>query len=232
LKGKSMFRNLFPSLIVLALAVGGSYLWINSNTQSSTNIASIDKLVSIVDTAADTADASTVKEMTIGSMDAKVTVVEYASFTCPHCANFHDTVYDQIKKNYIDTGKVRFVMQDVYFDRFGLWAALIARCGDGSKFFPMSDLIYTKQREWLAGGDPAVIVDNLRKLGRVVGMDDATIDACLQDTAMAQNLVAAFQENATKDEINATPTFIINGIKYSNMSYEDFARVLDEKLAE
>ena len=169
--------------------------------------------------------------MTIGDENAKVTVIEYASFTCPHCAHFHDTVYGQIKANYIDTGKVKFVMRDVYFDRFGLWAAQIARCDGKAKFFGMSDLIYSKQREWLAGGDPAVIVENLRKLGRIAGMDNDKMTACLQDDQMIENLVKAFQDNTTKDEINSTPSFIIDGTKYSNMSYDDFAKVLDAELA-
>lgn len=225
-----MFRNLFPSLIVLALAVGGSFLWVNSKNQNPVNVASVDTLVSIVDTAADTADAAAVKEMVLGNEDAPVTVIEYASFTCPHCARFHETVFTQLKTNYIDTGKIRFILRDVYFDRFGLWAALIARCDGGNRFFGLANMIFAEQRQWLAGDDPAVTVDNLRKLGRLAGMEDATMDACLQDEAMAQNLVAAFQENATKDEINATPTFIIDGKKYSNMSYEDFVKTLDDLL--
>lgn len=225
-----MFRNLFPSLIVLALAVGGSFLWVNSKNQNPVNVASVDTLVSIVDTAADTADAAAVKEMVLGNEDAPVTVIEYASFTCPHCARFHETVFTQLKTNYIDTGKIRFILRDVYFDRFGLWAALIARCDGGTRFFGLANMIFAEQRQWLAGDDPAVTVDNLRKLGRLAGMEDATMDACLQDEAMAQNLVAAFQENATKDEINATPTFIIDGKKYSNMSYEDFVKTLDDLL--
>jgi len=226
-----MFRNLFPSLLVMVLAVGGGLVWLNSRDQVATNVASVDNLVSIVDTAADTADASAVKEMSIGAKDAKVTVTEYASFTCPHCAEFHDTVYKKIKANYIDTGKVRFVMRDVYFDRFGLWASMIARCDGGTKFFGMSDLIYSRQREWLAGGDPAVIVNNLRKLGRASGMTNAEMDVCLKDETKAKNLVAAYQANATKDNINATPSFIIGGTKYLPMTYENFAKVLDAELA-
>ncbi|MEJ6712771.1 MAG: DsbA family protein [Rhodobacterales bacterium] len=232
MKGTNMFRNLLTPLILLALVVSGSFLWVNSRGTVPTNMASVDKLVSIVDTAADTADASAVKEMVIGAEDAKVTVIEYASFTCPHCANFHKNTYGKIKANYIDTGKIKFIMRDVYFDRFGLWAALIARCDGGVKFFGMSSLIYEKQREWLDGSDPAVTVDNLRKLGRLAGMEDDTMNACLNDNEMAQNLVAAFQENATKDEITSTPSFVINGKKYSNTDYDDFAKTLDDLLSQ
>jgi protein-disulfide isomerase len=227
-----MFRNLFPSLILLAVVVGGSFLWVNSQNSSSRNVAAVDNLVSIVDTAADDADSKAVKEMTLGAEDAKVTIVEYASFTCPHCANFHKTVFQQLKTNYVDSGKVRFVMRDVYFDQYGLWASMLARCDGGDKYFGLSAMIYSRQKEWIGNGEPAVIADNLRKLGKLAGMEDATMDACLQDQEMAKSLVAAYRENATRDEINATPSFIINGKKYSNMTYDDFAATIDKLLAE
>jgi len=226
-----MSRYLLPSLFVMALAVGGSLLWVNSRTPSQTNLASVEKLANIQDTAAETGDAKAIKEMAIGNPDAKVTVIEYASNTCPHCADFHNLVYDKIKANYIDTGKVRFIVRDVYFDRFGLWAAMVARCGDGSKFFGMTDLIYSRQREWLDGGDPAVVVENLHKLGRLVGMENDKIDACLQDSEKAKNLVAAYQANVAKDKVEGTPTFFINGTKYPPMNYADFAKTLDAELA-
>lgn len=226
-----MLRNIFPSLIVLALAVGGSFLWVNSQGTAPSDQAKVEDLVSIVDTAADTADPSAVPEMFIGPADAKVTVVEYASFTCPHCANFHETVFGKLKTEYIDTGKIKFVLRDVYFDRFGLWAAMIARCEGSEKYFGMTDLIFSRQKEWLGNGDPATIVENLRKLGLLAGMEEDRMNVCLKDDKMAQNLVAAFQANATKDEINATPTFVINGTKYSNMTYEDFSKILDDLLA-
>ncbi len=177
-----------------------------------------------------TVDTSMVQEMTLGNPEAAVTVIEYASFTCPHCANFHDTVFEKLKTNYIDTGKIHFIYREVYFDRFGLWAGMVARCGGGTRYFGISDLIYEKQREWTAGGDPATIAQNLRTIGKTAGLSDEQLDACLSDGDMAQALVAAYQKNAEADGIEATPSFIINGQKYSNMSYEDFARILDEKL--
>lgn len=175
-------------------------------------------------------DTSLVKEMALGAADAPVTVVEYASFTCPHCANFHAEVFDRIKTNYIDTGKVRFIYREIYFDRPGLWASMVARCGDGSKFFPIAGLIYEKQRSWTAAADAAGIAANLRTIGKTAGFSDEQLDACLSDAALAQALVAVEEENRTRDGIDSTPSFLIDGQKYSNMSYEDFARVLDEKI--
>jgi protein-disulfide isomerase len=173
-----------------------------------------------------------IKEMALGAEDAPVTIIEYASFTCPHCANFHRDVFGKIKAEYIDTGKVRFILRDVYFDRFGLWAAMVARCGDGSKYFGMADLIFDNQKEWTKGETNGQIVDNLMKLGRLAGMDDDQMDACLKNEAMAQALVLDYQTNAEKDEITGTPSFIINGEKQSNMPFDGFKTLLDGLLAE
>ncbi len=176
-------------------------------------------------------DAALVPDMVLGKAEAPVEVIEYASFTCPHCAHFHDTVLDDLKKNYIDTGKIRFVYREVYFDKFGLWAGMVARCGGPEKYFGISDMLYDTQKDWLAAGEAAGIADNLRKIGLKAGLSADQIDACMKDNDMAKAMVATYQANATKDEINSTPSFVINGQKYSNMSYEDFAKILDEKLA-
>lgn len=178
----------------------------------------------------DAVDTSRVLEMSIGNPDAEVTVIEYASFTCPHCRNFHEGPFKQLKADYIDTGKIHFIYREVYFDRFGLWAGMLARCGGEERYFGLVDLLYQTQRDWTAGGDPAVVADNLRRLGRTAGFSDEEVNACLQDGELAQAMVAVYQENATADEITSTPSFVINGQKYSNMSYADFAAILDEEL--
>lgn len=187
---------------------------------------------SATETPAET-EAPVVTEMVLGSSDAKVEIIEYASFTCPHCASFHEQVFGQLKTNYIDTGKVRFVNREVYFDRFGLWAGMVARCGgDTDRYFGLVDMIFEKQREWIGDGQAGTISRNLRTIGKTAGLTDEMLDQCLNDQAMAEALIANFQENMNRDEIQGTPTFLINGEKYSNMSYAEFSRVIDEKLAE
>lgn len=172
-----------------------------------------------------------VMEMVQGNPDAAVEVIEYASFTCPHCASFHANQYQSLKANYIDTGKIRFVYREVYFDRPGLWASMIARCPDDSDFFfGISEVLYEKQREWLASGDPATIIQDLRKLAKTAGLDDAALDACLSDGPKAEALFTWYQENADRDGITGTPSFMIDGQKYSNMAYDEFASILDDKI--
>ncbi len=170
--------------------------------------------------------------MAIGPEDAKVTIVEYASFTCPHCAAFHAQVFKDLKKDYIDAGKVRFEFREVYFDRYGLWASMMARCGGSVRFFGITDILYATQQEWAATEDPNAVVESLKRIGRTAGMDDAALDACMADGAMAEALVAQYQENATRDGVEGTPTLLINGEKHSNMTYADLKAIIDPLLAE
>jgi len=171
-----------------------------------------------------------VLEMAIGAEDAPVTVIEYASFTCPHCQRFHETVFPQVKENYIDTGKVRFVMREVYFDRYGLWAAMVARCAGPERYFGVVDILFEQQADWSHSETETEIIDKLYAIGRQASMTDEELDACLQDGVFAQALVERYQETATEDEITGTPSFIVNGEKVENSGYEAFAKVLDQKL--
>lgn len=176
------------------------------------------------------AEAPVVQEMTMGAEDAPVTVIEYASFTCPHCAAFHDEVLPQFKADYVDTGKVRFVYREVYFDRYGLWAGIVARCGGPESYFGISDMIYDQQRDWVQG-DATEIVEHLRKIGKTAGLTDAELDQCLTDAGKAEALYSTFVANADADGIEATPSFVIDGQTYRNMPYDDLKALLDEKIA-
>ena len=177
------------------------------------------------------APAAQVIDYGLGPLDAKVKVIEYASFTCPHCAHFHADVYPKLKADYIDTGKIRFEYREVYFDRYGLWAGMIARCGGEMRYFGISDMLFDTQKDWAASDDPVVVSENLKKIGRTAGMDDATMDACMKDKATAEAMLTHYQTNFAADGIEGTPTFMINGVKHSNMTYDDMAKILDAELA-
>ncbi len=223
-------RNVLLGAIA-TLGLGG---WYFTSNRASTTVAFPDAPLPGAANAQSTdgeVDTSGIVEMVAGNPDAEVEIVEYASFTCPHCATFHQGAYKQLKEEYIDTGKIRFVYREVYFDRFGLWASLVARCGGPERFFGMVDLIYADQAGWSRAGDPAAIVEELRKIGRLAGLDNDTLEACLQDGDQAQALVAWYQQNAEADGIDSTPSFVINGEKYSNMSYADMKEIIEEALA-
>jgi protein-disulfide isomerase len=172
-----------------------------------------------------------VADMVLGNLDSKVVLTEYASYTCPHCANFHSAVFKDLKRDYIDTGKIKFVYREIYFDRYGLWAAMVARCGGDMRYFGIQDILYSTQKEWAASDDPSKVVENLRRIGRTAGLEDTALDACLNDGAMAQALVAKFQADSAADDITSTPSFVLNGTKHSNMNYADLKALLDAELA-
>ena len=177
-------------------------------------------------------EAAVLEEMSIGADDAPITMVEYASFTCPHCANFHSDVLPLIKENYIDTGKVRMIYRGIYFDRLGLWADMLARCGGPDRYFGITGMIYEKQSEWTSADSAVGVVDNLYAIGRLAGMKQADMEACMQDNETAQAMVKSSTENADADEVNATPTFVINGQTVSNMAYSGFVDEFERILAE
>lgn len=219
---------LFAGAVALVAAAGGAY-WMTRDAGPA--LPSSMSTAAVAQEATTVSEAQMVPDMVLGQAEAPIEVIEYASFTCPHCASFHATVFEDLKGNYIDTGKIRFVYREVYFDKFGLWAATVARCGGAEKYFGISDMLFETQKDWLAPGEAAGIAENLRKIGLKAGLTGEQLDACMQDEAQLKAMIATYQANATKDEINSTPSFVIDGQKYSNMSYEDFAKILDEKLA-
>ncbi len=218
-----MNRSLLYILTIAVAIGGGLFIWTNQSSSPSINIGTAVAQDANV-------DLSLVQEMFIGDANAPVTVVEYASFTCPHCKNFHSNVLKDLKTNYVDTGRIKFVFREVYFDRFGLWAGVVARCGGPDRYFGIADLLFEQQSDWLAGGDAALIANNLRTIGKTAGIGADQIEQCLNDAEKAQAMVAVYQQNAKADDISGTPSFVIDGQKYSNMNYADFAAILDEKL--
>lgn len=183
---------------------------------------------------ADSVDTSDIPEMVLGNRDADVTVVEYASFTCPHCASFHAGAFKDLKKDFIDTGKIKFVYREVFFDRQGLWAAIVARCGEGAenRYFGIADMIYENQRAWARQEDPAAIVESLRRFGKTAGLTDAQLDQCFTDADAAQKLYARYLQQAEEDGVTSTPTFIIDGTRHSNMTYSEMADLINAALGE
>ncbi|MFO1210754.1 MAG: DsbA family protein [Amaricoccus sp.] len=174
--------------------------------------------------------ARAVPDMTIGDANAPVTVVEYAMFTCPHCADFYKEVFPKLKAEYIDTGKVRLVFREVYFNRPSLWAAMIARCAPADRYFGIADVLFSQQLDWAGQTDEQALIQKLYAIGRQAGLSDAEMDACMNDRGFAEALVAEYQKNAKQDGIDATPTFIVNGQKVDNLPWDEFKAKIDAAL--
>ena len=184
------------------------------------------------DGAATDQPAETLPDIVMGAEDAPVTFIEYASFTCGHCANFHNDVFPELKSEYVDTGKIRFIQRDVYFDQVGLWAGILARCGGDDKYYAVSHMLFDEQDKWLGGGSGDEIASNLRRIGLKAGMTEDQMTACWDDADKVQQLVATFQQIASADGIEATPTFVIDGEKVPNQSWDRLQAIIDDKLAD
>lgn len=164
-------------------------------------------------------------DIVLGDPNAPLTVIEYASFTCPHCKSFHLNTWPRFKEEYVDTGRVKFIMREVYFDKYGLWASMTARCGGEAGFYPMTDTFLKQQSTWTRAED---IGQAIQQIGRRAGLSQDQLNACLSDTDYAKELLEAYQKNAAEDGVRSTPTFIINGEAHSgSMSFEDFAKIVD-----
>jgi protein-disulfide isomerase len=150
-------------------------------------------------------------ELVLGKEDAPITVVEYASMTCGHCANFHNKVFPAVKEKYIDSGKVRFVMREFPLDKLAVAASMLARCAGGEKTFPLISALFAKQDEWaFVRGNP---VPELFKLAKQAGFTQESFDKCLTDQQLMDDIVKIRSRAADNFGVGSTPTFFINGKK-------------------
>lgn len=154
------------------------------------------------------ADDALMQDRVLGKADAPVTVDEYVSLTCSHCAEFYNVTLPELEKNYVDTGKVRFVMHDFPLDGIALKAAAIARCMPADEFYPYVKVLYKTQTTWALSKEPEKALIQYAKLG---GLSEDKAKACLADTKLQDAIIAERTDAGKKLGIEATPTFIING---------------------
>jgi len=145
-----------------------------------------------------------------GDANAPVTIVEYASMTCPHCAHFHETTYPELKKKYIDTGKVRFIFREFPLDPLAAAGSMLARCAGQDKYFPLIDALFAQQKDWVVQKPLAPML----AIAKQAGFTQETFDKCLANQRMLDGIEATRQRAATKFNVNSTPTFFINGKIY------------------
>ncbi|MEI6097636.1 MAG: thioredoxin domain-containing protein [Alphaproteobacteria bacterium] len=185
------------------------------------------------------ATTATITDFTLGDPAAKLTMAEFLSVTCPHCAHFHGEIYPKLKADYIDTGKIKLEIHEVYRNQLDLYGGLVARCGGQMRYLGVMDLLFDKQKDWAGAADTAGVVEQLKKIGRTAGMTDEQIDACLRDQTVAEALVTHFQADQAKnfpnDSFEGTPTFMLNGVLrkdiFSDIAYADLQAILDAELA-
>jgi protein-disulfide isomerase len=162
-------------------------------------------------------------ELVLGKEDAPITVVEYASMTCGHCANFHNKVFPAVKEKYIDSGKVRFIMREFPLDKLAVAASMLARCAGGEKTLPLISALFAKQDEWaFVRSNP---VPELFKLAKQAGFTQESFDKCLTDQTLMDDIVKIRSRAADSFGVGSTPTFFINGKKMTGApTIEEFEK--------
>ena len=176
---------------------------------------------------AELAKAGPAGDVVLGSDKAPVTVIEYASMTCPHCAHFSMTTFPELQKRYIDTGKVRFIFREFPLDALAAAGFMLARCAGKDKFIPVIEALFAKQPEWMVK-EP---IAPLREIAKQFGFTEQSFDACLANQKVLDDIQEVRDRAATKLGVNSTPTFFINGKRFvGDQSIETMAKEIDPYL--
>lgn len=163
----------------------------------------------------------------LGKDDAKVTIVEYASMTCPHCAHFAETTFPDLKTKYIDTGKARYILREFPFDPSAEAGFMLARCAKDN-YFPMVDVLFRQQANWV--GVPNT-KDALLQISKLAGFTQESFEACLTDQKLLDDVRSVQKRGANEFKVDSTPTFFINGKTYKGaMSIEEMSAIIDPLL--
>ena len=172
------------------------------------------------------------KALTIGSPDPKITVKVFSSLTCPHCANFHTTVFEKLKEEYIDKGLVKFEHHAFPLDLAALNAEIIVRChADNNQKFKLLEEIYNKQKSWAVGSDINKINDLIKKIASNFNLSDEKMNKCLKNDQTQDEILNQRIDAQKKYKIESTPTIIINDKKYSGkVDYKQFKKAIDKKV--
>ena len=168
----------------------------------------------------------------VGSSDSKITVKVFSSLTCPHCANFHVSIFEKLKKEYIDKGVVKFEHHSFPLDLAALNAEIIVRChSDNNKSFQLLGEIYKKQSQWAVGSDINIINESIKKIGLDSGLDNDKMDECLNNETTQDTILNERIEAQKKYKIESTPTIYINKKQYKDQhKYKQFKKAIEKLL--
>jgi protein-disulfide isomerase len=165
------------------------------------------------------------QEQILGDPQAPVTIIEYASLTCPHCAQFHTEVLPELKERYIAPGKVRLIYRDFPLDQRALTASVLAHCAGPDRYFSFLDVLFQTQASWAQAADP---IAALKRLGKLGGLSEEEMDACLADQELADGILRIRLEGQNQHEIGSTPTLVIDGKTYAGArDIEELGALID-----
>jgi protein-disulfide isomerase len=158
---------------------------------------------------------------------AQAILIEYASLSCPHCANFHKTILPSLKTDWVDTGKLLYVYRDFPLNAPALWGSMVANCLQGDRYFAFLNLLFQNQDSWLAASDVAAA---LRQYAQVAGMDDATFDTCINDASEIDRIVAGVEYAQATYGVDSTPAVILNGTRVKPRDYEELSGLIADSI--
>jgi protein-disulfide isomerase len=180
--------------------------------------------------ASDVAKPVSLPDMVLGSADAKVTITEFASMTCPHCAAFNAETFPKIKSAYIDTGKVRYIFREFPLDIKAAAGSMLARCianGDAPKYFAVTDMLFRQQNDWVAKNT----TETLARIGKQAGLSQQQVETCLKDQTLLDKIAADQKYASDVLKVDSTPTFFVNGERIKGeASFEEFQKRIDPLL--
>ena len=177
----------------------------------------------------DLAHAGPAGDIMIGSDKAPVTIIEYASMTCPHCAHFEETTLPELKKRYIDTGKVRYVMREFPLDALAAAGFMLARCAGPDKYETVVETLFAKQPDWVTQKP----IEPLMAIAKQFGFTEDSFNACLANQKVLEDIQAVRDHAVSKLGVNSTPTFFVNGKRLvGDVSIEQLAKEIDPYLKE
>ncbi len=195
-------------------------------------VALLVAIVAVTPAVADLDVEAALKDRVLGDPNAPVTIIEYASLTCPHCAGFHNDTLEALKERYIDTGKAKLVYRDFPLDGLALRASMMARCAEDDRYFGFIEVLFRSQSNW-AQADLARGMQSLQQIGRLGGMSEADFDACMANEELIDGILAMRQVAADSFDVGSTPTFIINGKKHAGaLPADEFAAIIDQLVAD
>jgi protein-disulfide isomerase len=190
------------AVVVVAAGGAGYYIWTRPDTAVAQPAGGGGGEVSI----AELMTPGPLGDQILGNADAPVTIIEYASMTCPHCSHFHETTFPEMKKKYIDTGKVRFIFREFPLDPLAAAGSMLARCAGKDKYFPLLEALFSQQKDWVVQKPLAPML----AIAKQAGFTQQTFDECLANQQMLNGLEEARTRAAQKLNVNSTPTFVLN----------------------
>jgi len=216
--GKSHTALYVIGAVAIAAIIAGVYFMRDSG-QADPNAPKEDPAVAVL------MEEGPLEDIVMGDPGAPNVIVEYASMTCPHCANFYTKVFPDVKEKYIDTGKARFVFREFPLDGLAVAASMLARCAGDDRFYPMLDALFETQETWAVPGEDGK--EKLLLIAKQAGFSKDSFDKCLADKELFDKIVEVRKKAHEEYGVDSTPSFFVNGKRLPGIAFENFEAAIE-----